>query len=75
MLRNVRLLACNDLQVDDSGDVFVQTDGGLVAAHRLDVLGQFDLALVDVAEAGGLDGVGDVGLLDGAEQAARTRRP
>jgi hypothetical protein len=48
----------------------VQTDVGLVGTDRLDVGRQFNLALVDAAQACGLNSVGDVGLLDRAEQAA-----
>jgi hypothetical protein len=40
-----------------------------VLAHRLDRRGDLDLALVEVTETGGLDGVRDVTGLDRTEQA------
>jgi hypothetical protein len=64
------LLACDYVEFDHSGNVVVQTDVGLVGTDRLDVCRQFNLALVDAAKASGLNSVGHVALLDGAEQAS-----
>lgn len=60
----------DDLELDVRVDVLVQAHGGLVGADGADLLADLDLALVDLAQAGGLDGVGDLLGLDRAEQTA-----
>ena len=62
------LLACNDLEVDDSRNILVQANVGRVRTDRLDVVRQFNVALVDGAEASGLNSSSDISRLDGAEE-------
>ena len=47
----------------------MQTNVGRVLANRLDVGGQFNLALVNVAETGSSNSLCNIFSLDGAEQA------
>src|SRR4029453_9199588 len=62
------LLAGHDLEGDDSGDVLVQADVGLVRTNGLDVVRQLNVALVDRAEAGRPNNGSDLGRLDGTEE-------
>ena len=57
------------LQGDRRDEVVTQANGRLVLARRLDRRGDLDLALVELAEAGSRNGVGDVGGLDRTEEA------
>lgn len=62
----------DDVQGELRGDVRVQLHDDDVLARRLDVsLGQLDDALVDDRATGSLDGTGNVGGGDRAEQLAR----
>ena len=58
----------------DGREVVVQTHGRLVVADDLDGVGELDLALVELADAGRLDGVRDIAGLDRTEQAALAAR-
>ena len=63
-----RLLAGYDLEVDDSRNILVQANVSRVRTDRLDVVRQFNVALVDGAEASGLNSSSDISRLDGAEE-------
>ena len=60
---------CDDVQLDRGLHLRVQTDERLERAGRLDRAGELDLATVELGAAGSLDGVGDVTLGHGAEEA------